>query len=112
MEEVRVELGEWGELQQQRGKLEESIYLACVLLGILKSTEPLKEVSLPLIVQLFDRLHLWGEMNLKGVDVHPSENIHRKEYSLYTWQSYKLPVLLEFVSEGLKRTLVQQCGQA
>lgn len=112
MEEVRVELGGWGELQQQRGKLEESIYLTRVLLGIVRSTEYLKEVSLPLIVQLFDRLHLWSEMNLKGVYVHPSENIHKEECNLYTWQSYKLPVLLEFVSEGLKQVLVQQCGQA
>jgi len=49
---VRAELGEWGELQQQKGKLEESIYLARVLLGILKSMEYLREVPLPLIVQL------------------------------------------------------------
>jgi len=112
MEEVRVELGESGELQQQRGKLEESIYLTCVLLGILKSMEYLKEVPLPLIVQLFDWLHLWSEMNLKGVYVHPSENIHKGEYKLYTWQIYKLPVLLEFVNEGLKQILVQQYGQA
>jgi len=74
--------------------------------------EYLKEVPLSLMVQLFDRLHLWGEMNLKGVDVHPSEKIHKKEYSLYTWQIYKLPVLLEFVNEGLKQVLVQQCCQA
>jgi hypothetical protein len=74
--------------------------------------EYLREVPLPLIVQLFDRLHLWSEMNLKGVYVRPSEKIRRKEYSLYTWQSYKFPVLLEFVKEGLKQILVQQCGQA
>lgn len=112
MEGVRAELGEWGELQQQKGKLEESIYLTRVLLGIVRSTEPLKEVSLPLIVQLFDRLHLWSEMNLKGVYVHPSEKNQKREYSLYTWQSYQLPVLLEFVNEGLKQILVQQCCQA
>jgi len=74
--------------------------------------EPLKEVRLPLIAQLFDKLHLWSEMNLKGVHVHPSENIHKKEYTLHTRQIYKLPVLFEFVNESLKQTLVQQHGQA
>jgi len=108
MEGVREELGEWGELQQQKGKLEETLDYCLVLLGILKSTEFLKKVPLSLVVQLFDRLHLWSEMNLKDISIRPSENIHNKENKLQTWHSYKLPVLIEFVYEDLKQIMIQQ----
>lgn len=82
------------------------------MLGILRSTEFLKEVPLPLVVHLFKRLHIWSEMNLSDVSIMPSENIQRKQFNLAGWQLYSLPVLIEFVSEGLETLLIERSKQA
>jgi len=108
MEGIKAELGEWGDLQQKRGKLEEIIGPSLVFLGILKSPEYLKKVPLPLVVQLMERLQFWSEINLQDASIHPSENIHKKDYNLQTWHPYRLPVLIELVYEGLREILIQQ----
>jgi len=112
IEGVRAELGEWGQLQEQKGRLRETIGPGVFLLGILRSTEFLKEVPLPLVVHLFKRLHIWSEMNLSDVSIRPSENIQRKQFNLAGWQLYSLPVLIEFVSEGLETLLIERSKQA
>lgn len=112
MEGVRTELGQWGQLQQQMGKLEEILGFGLVLLGILKSTEFLGKVPLSMVVQLFDRLHRWCEIHLPDVSVRPSQNIWKKECSLFPVQSYKISALIELVYEGLRDILIKQNEEA
>jgi len=108
MEGVRAGLGEWGELQEQKGRLKGIIHPALVLLGILESPEYLRQLPLTVVSQLFDRLHLYSEMNLKDVTIKPSQNISKREPNLNSYLSYRLPVLLEFVCEGLREIMTQQ----
>jgi len=108
MEDVRTELGKWGNLREEEGKLKEIIHPALVLLGILKSPEYLRKLPLTFVYQLFDRLHSWSEMNLKDVSIQPSHDIWKKEVNLNFIQTYRLPVLIEFVCEGLHACMMRQ----
>jgi len=77
-------------------------------MGILKSPEYLKEFPLTDVYQLFDRLHLYSEMNLKDVSIQPSQDIWKKDANLNSYLSYRLPVLIEFICEGLREKMIQQ----
>jgi len=105
---LKTELGEWGELKEQEGQLREILRPAQVLLGILKSPEYLRQLPLTFVFQLFDRLRLYLEMNLKDVTIKPSQDIWKKDANLNFILSYRLPVLLEFVCEGLREIMTQQ----
>jgi len=108
MEGVGAGLGEWGELQEQKGRLKEVIHPALVLLGILNSPEYLRQLPLTNVFQLFDRLHLYSEIKLKDVFIRPSRDIWMKDVNLNPLNSYRLPVLIEFVCEGLREIMIQQ----
>jgi hypothetical protein len=108
MEGVTAELGEWGKLKEQKGRLRETLYPGLVFMGILKSPEYLKEFPLTDVYQLFDRLHLYSEMNLKDVTIKPSQNISKSEPNFNSYLSYRLPVLIEFICEGLREIMIQQ----
>ncbi len=105
---VRGELGEYGELQQQTGRLKEIVELAFVFLGILQEPDYLKKVPLGLIVQIFERLHLWSRMILPNAKIRPSQNIQNKNFNLQTWHSYEISVLIEFICEGLREIVLRQ----
>lgn len=107
MERVARDLGEWGEVQQQKGKHEEILNLGYILHGVLNSPEYLMQVPLHFIVRLYDKLYLWSEINLQKVRISPSQNISSKDYRLSAWQSYEITVLIELVNEGLKKILVE-----
>jgi len=108
MEEVRTGLAELSDLQEKKGRLKEILHPAQVLLGILKSPEYLRQLPPAVVFQVLDRLHLWCEMNLKDVTIKPSRDIWRKDPNLNFIQSYRLPVLIEFVTEGLREIITQQ----
>lgn len=105
---VTAELGEWGELQQLKGKLRETIDPGLALLGILGSPEVLKKVPLSLVVQLLERLYLWSEMYMQDVSIHPSANVSNKDYRFPILHEYRVSVLIELLYEGLKHIMMQQ----
>ena len=112
MKGVTAELEEWGELQQRKGELEKLLRPGIILLGILESPEVLKEVRLPLIVKLLERLHQWSERNLQNATIRPSENVRRKEFNLLPSYSYRVTALIESVYEGLRQIMIQQSLEA
>jgi len=89
-EQVKDGLGEWSNLQQKMGRLRDSIFLGEVMLGIMKSTQYLKEIPPSIIADLLDRLLLWSELNYPELTIKPSQTINRKEFNLNPFLSYKL----------------------
>jgi len=106
--EIRADLAELSKLQQQRGELKKSIEGGIAFLGILESPEVLTKVSLPLVVQLFERLRLWCEMNVHDVMIRPSREVQNKDYRFSIYNVYKVSVLVELVYEGLKQLMIKQ----
>ena len=90
------------------GMLKKTLEPGIAFLGILESPEVLKKVQLPIVVRLLERLHQWSEMYLQDVSTNPSENIHGKEFNLFTFKSYRLAVLIELAYEGLRQIMIQQ----
>jgi len=111
MEAVKTGLGDYGDLQQQKAKMEEFLLPSRAFLGLLQSTEYLSKIPLPLTIRLLERLHLWTEIHLKDFRIKPSENIQKKEYNLKTWDSYNIQVLIEFLIESLTERMIQQGRQ-
>lgn len=107
-ESVKEGLGEWSNVQQKIGKLKDSIFLGEAMLGIMTSTQYLKEIPPSIIASLLDRLLRWSELNYPELTIKPSQNIHRKEFKLNPFSSYKLTALIAFSAEGLRETILQE----
>lgn len=107
-ENLGKNIGEWSELKDQTARVKEFIIPAQGLLAILCSLEYLKQVSLPLVARLFDRLCIWFEIHLKDAVACPSENIHGKDYGLQSYHPYRLSVLIEFLSECLRQMAIEE----
>ena len=110
--DLKAELGKWGELQQEKARLEQFLIPARVLLGIIESPDYLNSIPAPMVVQLFERLQAWCEANLKHFLIQPSANISARAFNLPSFQSYDLAVLTEFVCEGLRLYMIQKNKQA
>jgi len=108
MEKVRAELGEWGELKEKEGRLKETLFPGAVLLGILKDPEYLNQIPTPLMLRFFESLQLWAQQNLKDVTVQPSQRISKKDYSLSSFASYRISVLIDFICEELREIVIQR----
>jgi chromosome segregation ATPase len=109
--DLKVELGKWGELQQENARLEQFLIPARVLFGIIESPDYLNSIPVPMVVQLFERLHAWCEANLKNFLIQPSQNISTRAFYLPSFQSYDLALLTEFICEGLKLYMNQKNKQ-
>ena len=110
--DLRAELGRWGELQQEKARLEQLLIPARILLGIIERPDYLNSIPTSMVVQLFERLQAWCEANLKNFMVQPSANISARAFNLPSFQSYDLAVLTALVCEGLRRYVIQKSQQA
>jgi predicted nucleic acid-binding Zn-ribbon protein len=110
--DLKAELGVWGILQQERGRLEQFLLPARVLFGIIECPDYLNSVPTPMVVQLFERLQAWCELNLRHFLVQPSTNISTRAFNLPSFQSYDLAVLTALVCEGLRLYMIQKSKQA
>lgn len=111
IEDLKAELGKWGELRQENARLEQFLIPARVLFGIIESPDYLNSIPVPMVVQLFERLHAWCEANLKNFLIQPSQNISTRAFYLPSFQSYDLALLTEFICEGLKLYMNQKNKQ-
>ena len=98
-------------LEQEKARLEQFLIPGRVLFGILESPDYLNSLSLPLVVQVFQRLQYWCESHVKDFTVQPSASICAQDCSLYPLFRYRLVVLVAFVSEGLRAFMAQQSKQ-
>jgi chromosome segregation ATPase len=102
-ENLKKGLDEWSKLEEKVAYTKEYILPGQALLGMLSSPEYLKSVALSIIARLLERLQLLFELKLKEATAKPSEEIYRKDIGLQPYHNYKLPVLMEFLSESLRR---------
>jgi len=108
MEEFRADLGQWGDLQQQIGKLQDLLLPGQVLLGMLQSTNYLEKIPLDLVVQLLERLALWGEINLPDAYTPLSQKIRNKLYDIQILQRCKATVMIEMAYESFREIMIQK----
>lgn len=95
-------------LEQEKARLEQFLIPGRVLFWILESPDYLNSLSLPLVVQVFQRLQYWCETHVKDFTVQASASICAQDCSLSLLLPYRLVVLVAFVSEGLRAFMAQQ----
>ena len=110
--DLRAELGRWGGLQQEKARLEQLLIPARILLGIIERPDYLNSIPTSMVVQLFERLQAWCEVNLRNFLIQPSANISARAFNLPSFQSYDVAVLTALVCEGLRRYVIQKSRQA
>jgi len=108
MKEFRADLGQWSDLQQQIGKLQDLLLPGQVLVGMLQSTDYLEKIPIDLVVQLLERLYLWSEINLPDAYIHPSQKIRNKLFHIQILPRCKPTVMIEIAYEGFREIMIQK----